>query len=191
MSDRPMRLEQAVIQPPPRRSPKGLPFELFTLEEAAELLHCTPKWLERFLVEKGLEIKLAGRRKVVSRRTLDTAIAHMRATRVSEAALNEEVAAVNAAHDEAEAAGIPTQRRGYVYFIEVMGKVKIGFAVDVAVRLQIMQSGCPERYTLLHVVRGSLADEKAFHRRFRHLHYFNEWFRLEGDLAKYLERGRK
>ena len=78
-----------------------------------------------------------------------------------------------------------------VYFAVAEGApfVKIGWAKNPAVRLGELQTACPFRLTLAAFVPGTVADERACHRRFAALRVRpnGEWFRLEGELAAYIK----
>mgnify|MGYP000940126279 CR=1 FL=1 len=75
-----------------------------------------------------------------------------------------------------------------VYFIEAIGTglVKIGYAADTSVRIPTLISGTPFPLTLLFVLPGGKSDELQYHRQFGHHHHYNEWFRMEGDLADFI-----
>lgn len=79
--------------------------------------------------------------------------------------------------------------KGYVYFVGGRdGPVKIGFTVDVASRLSTLQTGSPTPLSVLAVVAGSPADERAYHRRFKGIRLHGEWFKRTTDLLAELER---
>jgi hypothetical protein len=75
----------------------------------------------------------------------------------------------------------------WVYFAKAGGRVKIGKAKDVKSRIATLQTGCPDRLELVKVVRGGVDIERGFHQQFAHLRETGEWFRIEGDLATFLE----
>ena len=41
---------------------------------------------------------------------------------------------------------------------------------------------------LLHVVRGTISDEKMLHEHFAHLRHRGEWFRRDGELLALIEK---
>lgn len=65
-----------------------------------------------------------------------------------------------------------------VYMIRqgARGPVKIGVARDVAKRLATMQTGNHEQLTLLRSFDGSVAEERALHRKFADHRLAGEWF---------------
>lgn len=65
-----------------------------------------------------------------------------------------------------------------VYFIQCGegGPIKIGMAVNVQRRLELLQTGCPHLLTVLAAVAGDRATERAFHERFVDLRMRGEWF---------------
>lgn len=81
-----------------------------------------------------------------------------------------------------------------VYFVQPEGsdKVKIGLTNDLEARLKSFQTGSPEPFVVLHQImtparRCSERMERKLHRRFDSYRYNGEWFRLEGELADYLD----
>lgn len=78
---------------------------------------------------------------------------------------------------------------GVVYFIYCAGRVKIGFATDIVDRLSAISTHAPFPITLLLTIRGDMADERAFHERFKEARVNREWFdlSLSSDLAHFLE----
>lgn len=77
--------------------------------------------------------------------------------------------------------------KGYVYFIGGEGRVKIGFANNVAKRLSALQTSCPFELRLLASFQGKMKREREFHERFAALRMSGEWFRLEGEIKDFLE----
>jgi len=81
--------------------------------------------------------------------------------------------------------------KGYVYFIGGEGRVKIGFANNVAKRLKALRTSCPFELRLLASFPGKMKREREFHERFSSLRMSGEWFRLEGALAEFLKVGER
>lgn len=75
---------------------------------------------------------------------------------------------------------------GFVYFIAGSGAVKIGYSSKPNQRLQALQKSTPNSLTLLKAVPGTVADEKALHRRFATYQIRGEWFRHADELASYI-----
>jgi hypothetical protein len=73
-----------------------------------------------------------------------------------------------------------------VYFVAVANKIKIGFALDLARRLPELQMGCPDHYTIIGVMPGSQATEKALHARFIKSHYRGEWFIFTKEISDFI-----
>lgn len=96
------------------------------------------------------------------------------------------------AHEEedalAEAAWTPVAQGPWIYFAKAGHRVKIGKAKDVASRIATLQTGCPDKIEVVRTVLGGSTIERSFHKQFAHLRENGEWFRLEGDLARFLER---
>lgn len=80
-------------------------------------------------------------------------------------------------------------RVGSVYFIGPKDRVvvKIGYSKDVNKRLADLQTASPfELYIHKVLPHKSLGDEKEFHRRFKHLNSYGEWFKVKKELAEFL-----
>lgn len=75
---------------------------------------------------------------------------------------------------------------GWVYFIRSGDAIKIGFTVNVALRLSTLQSGNPNVLELLGAVRGSVEDERRTHEMFSRLHIRGEWFREHPAILEYV-----
>lgn len=83
-------------------------------------------------------------------------------------------------------AKLPRIYAGHIYFITDGEAVKIGFSQDVIRRMGNMQTENARDLKLLTSIQGSIDDEIAIQRRFRHLHIRGDWFRLEGDLIEFI-----
>jgi hypothetical protein len=83
---------------------------------------------------------------------------------------------------------------GNIYFIRFGNRIKIGFSVQPQVRL-----GAIPHDEVLAVIPGTLADERALHRRFDHLRETlpgkgpgpREWFRIAPDLVQYIAEAKR
>ena len=79
----------------------------------------------------------------------------------------------------------------FVYFIQSAdGPIKIGSASDVNARLGSLQTGSPEKLTLLGAIEGGEARERELHQQFAATRLRGEWFapsaallRLIGDAS--------
>lgn len=85
---------------------------------------------------------------------------------------------------------MPARQRnlnGFIYFVRLGDKVKIGFSVNVKDRLESLQAGSPEDLELLRIVQGDEESEYRYHKAFAEHRYKREWFWLRGELAAWLE----
>lgn len=75
-----------------------------------------------------------------------------------------------------------------VYFARAgrTNRVKIGTAVDVAVRMRDLAHPLVGKLRVLGVVDGGYGMESEMHRRFAVYRIKGEWFRLEGELAEFV-----
>lgn len=75
----------------------------------------------------------------------------------------------------------------FVYLIEAqIGVLKIGCSRKPETRLRTMAVNSPTPLRLIATWPGLIADEQALHRRFNGHRFYNEWFRIEGDLAEFV-----
>lgn len=73
-------------------------------------------------------------------------------------------------------------RAGYVYFLWLGNKVKIGFSVDPFARVAHMRTGFPQAPEAMAAVEGSQADERFLHYRLRKDRLSGEWFHSSRDV---------
>lgn len=76
---------------------------------------------------------------------------------------------------------------GFVYFVYCAGRIKIGYATDVAARMFGIATSSPFPIRLLLTIRGDLEDEQNYHKRFASDRANLEWFDLSDDLRAFLE----
>lgn len=83
----------------------------------------------------------------------------------------------------------PAKTPGYVYFIlDKDGRVKIGYSArSPRKRMATLQTAHAGTLRLLGFMRGDKSSERELHNRFAHLHIRGEWFRYEGELAKFID----
>lgn len=76
----------------------------------------------------------------------------------------------------------------YCYFIRATEHdfVKIGYTTNVEARLVNLQTGCPYDLEIMHVLRGAESTELFFHKKFAKSHVRGEWFRLSGEIERYV-----
>lgn len=73
----------------------------------------------------------------------------------------------------------PKKCKGYVYFIQGLcgGAIKIGFSKNPEKRLAELQTGYPDSLTIILMIPGTEATERAIHREFEASRLKGEWFR--------------
>jgi hypothetical protein len=91
---------------------------------------------------------------------------------------SEEAAALQALLDAPE----------HIYFIYSAGLVKIGYSTDWRTRVDTVCRGCAEPAELLLVMTGDRKMEQQYHVLFSESREGGEWFRLEGNVRRFLER---
>lgn len=80
----------------------------------------------------------------------------------------------------------PGKTPGYVYFLKMGDKVKIGFTRRLYDRLLSLRTASPEEVEVLKVIPGTEQTERYFHHHFMPHRLKGEWFRLDGALAGFL-----
>lgn len=83
-----------------------------------------------------------------------------------------------------------TGRKGFVYFAESGGNVKIGFSKSVNGRVSTLKTGCAEPLRVLLAIPGTDETEAFFHAHFAAHRMQGEWFRFDGKLADFLDMTR-
>ena len=68
---------------------------------------------------------------------------------------------------------------GYVYFLWVGSRVKIGFSVNPYRRLYELRTGMSGPMDRLAVIKGDTRDERRLHKRLEKYHSHGEWFRTD------------
>lgn len=72
------------------------------------------------------------------------------------------------------------------------GFIKIGYTTHpIETRLQGLQNGNPRKLSVVFIMPGSLWDETALHRQFKHLNIHLEWFRPGADLLEHIAQLQK
>lgn len=77
-------------------------------------------------------------------------------------------------------------RPGFVYFLRMGDKVKIGFSTNVGKRLKAIQTACPLPAEVVKIIPGSEQTERYFHAHFAANRINGEWFALDSHLAAFL-----
>ena len=75
------------------------------------------------------------------------------------------------------------------YLIQCGEFVKIGITADIESRLRTLESSNPHALKVVALLAGGRALERALHKRFADYRHRDEWFRIEGALAKWIEGG--
>lgn len=77
-----------------------------------------------------------------------------------------------------------------VYFLQCgdSGPIKIGRAIDVARRMEMLQTGCPYVLQLLGTLDDEEFPEHELHARFADLRLRGEWFHPAKSLLDFIER---
>ena len=80
-----------------------------------------------------------------------------------------------------------------IYFVEAIGtdRVKIGYTVDLKVRLNTLQTGCPHELKLIHSEEGNKRKERELHKRFFNDRTIGEWFEISDEIREYIRNGWK
>ena len=81
----------------------------------------------------------------------------------------------------------------FVYFIECMGRIKIGFALDVRERLIDLQNAAPRKLKLLGKIAGDKFVERSIHHKLADHRSHGEWFfavpEVRNAVKQYLAAG--
>lgn len=80
----------------------------------------------------------------------------------------------------------PLTLSGYVYFLWVGGRVKIGFSERPLLRIDSMKTALPVQFDRVAIVKGTKKDERRLHKRFEVQHEKGEWFRATARLNELL-----
>jgi hypothetical protein len=91
--------------------------------------------------------------------------------------------------EEAAASAI----KAFVYFISDGEFVKIGYSADWRARLKALQTSNPRELCAAAVIAGTIADERALHRRFAsdRLRADNEWFRFSDEIRTFIQTAKR
>lgn len=77
---------------------------------------------------------------------------------------------------------------GHIYVVGFAGYVKIGWSRKVNERLLDVQEGLPENLIVHALISGTCEMERDLHRVFADLRLEGEWFRLTGELARWIRQ---
>jgi Meiotically up-regulated gene 113 len=76
-----------------------------------------------------------------------------------------------------------------IYIVGFGCYVKIGSSKNVTFRLSILQSYSPETLAIYGCMDWPNSTERLLHRYFKDHHLRGEWFRKEGELARWIAEG--
>ena len=144
---------------------------LHTMDEVAERVHKSRRWLQSFVREHRIG-RLAGRKVIFT----DTDVAHLNAAirKVAEERFN-----------------ATPRSEGHVYFIESGEFIKIGYTRSPVARVRKMLTDTPIAPHLLHAEPGSFKQEKLFHRHFAAIRSRGEWFQKTPELLAFIEQRKR
>jgi hypothetical protein len=80
-----------------------------------------------------------------------------------------------------------------IYFAqgEMTKRIKIGYTSgDPKGRFRALQTGSPDRLTLVAVMDGDVKEERELHRRFGKYRLFGEWFEPHPELIEFITEGK-
>ena len=77
---------------------------------------------------------------------------------------------------------------GCVYFIVSGMKVKIGYATNLRMRLDQMQTGSPHYLYVIGILPGGRREEFDLHDRFDAYRFRGEWFALSAEISDFIAR---
>jgi hypothetical protein len=154
---------------------------LFTIDQVAERLRKSRKWLQEWLCEhptswSGMPYYAAiGRTKLFTDeniRWIARAIEDQKAERKehNEAAKNDD---------------------GFIYFMEAGDFIKIGYTRSPAARGIKMSTDNPFPLRLLHIEDGTFKRETLYHRHFAAIRVRGEWFHKTPELLTFIEQRKR
>jgi hypothetical protein len=73
---------------------------------------------------------------------------------------------------------------GFVYFIRLNGRIKIGYSTNQKSRLIKLQTSSPDRLEFIGCRPGSEEDEGRLHEIYSDLNVSGEWFEAAGSLLR-------
>jgi hypothetical protein len=78
------------------------------------------------------------------------------------------------------------RKRGYIYVVRAVDRVKIGFSKDVKRRISELQTFFADELELLLATPGSIMIEHSLHVRFKEFAIKGEWFCFAEPIAAYV-----
>lgn len=76
---------------------------------------------------------------------------------------------------------------GHVYFMTDDVEIKIGYSGSPIIRRKRLKQERGREVRILRAISGTPDDEKALHKRFKHLRTTGEWFRPESELMEFIQ----
>lgn len=132
-----------------------------TMDEAANQLHKSRRWLQDFLRDNPDCYFPAGRTKLIDQEDFER--------------IKSRIAAAESVEVE-------------IYFIRVLDFIKIGITTRGKKRLSAYKTSTPFDLDVLFSYRGPKSEEARLHKKFAWLHHRGEWFRAEPELIHYINR---
>jgi hypothetical protein len=79
--------------------------------------------------------------------------------------------------------------QGYIYFVHAPEscRIKIGYTTEPYRRINALTTSSPFALETLCVIPGTVAEEKALHRRFSHIRQHREWFTDCPESREYID----
>lgn len=71
------------------------------------------------------------------------------------------------------------EKRGYVYFIKCLDKIKIGYTTDIEKRMKQLKIGNGEKLELIYKIQGNRYLETVYQHKYENFHISGEWFEAE------------
>ena len=153
----------------------------FTIDQAAERIHKSRKWLQRWLCEHPTSRSGMPYYTAVGRTKLFT---------------DENIRWIARAIDDQKAERRERNQaakdgNGFIYFIEAGDFIKIGYTRSPVGRGIKMRTDNPLDLKLLHIEDGTFKREKLYHRHFAAIRKRGEWFHKAPDLLAFIEQRKR
>lgn len=156
------------------------PKRLLTLDDVADRLHKSRRWLVDWLREHPYYVKV-GRTKLFREADIEN-------IQVSLATKYPSPDIIAATNKLPGAMGRPKpQHPGFIYFIESGGFIKIGYSKKWEKRVLSLKSANPQKIDVLLVIEGTREREGDLHARFQESRIRGEWYQPTQALLDYID----
>lgn len=81
-------------------------------------------------------------------------------------------------------------KKGYVYFIKCLDKIKIGYTTDVERRMKQLKIGNGEKLELIYKMQCERYTENVLHKKYKNFHITGEWYQAEPIIRMIKQRKR-